>query len=254
MRILTLASLTACLLLSSCGPKKPAESASDETESAADESETEEAEDAESDEDEGEEESHAAGMPTECLPKDDVCIPPPAWVGRLCQGSYPGVALVMFNGGSPWKRAYVRAKTKAVNATAGGVSGEGFLIPGEEVIVVRSRKQPKDGMQVSGAGGYDVLRWDGTCATLSDEEVGLQPYGQLEAAKVTFRFLDDSMAQALREDERITEAYRNRKKHCKGATMGVVSKECEKWDTQLAATIVQTVRAGMKLPVPDKVP
>ena len=254
VRFLAPASLALSLTLLACGPKKPADDASDETDSAAAE-DGESAEDGAAEEgDEEADEEETSGIPTECIPKDDVCIPPAGWVQRLCTGSYPGVAIVMFNGGSPWKRAYVRAKTKAVNATAGGVSGEGYLMPGEEVIVVRSRKQPKDGMQVSGAGGYDVLRWDGTCATLSDGEVGLQPYGTLEAAKVTFRFIDGSIAKALRKDERITEAYRNRKKHCRGATMGEVSKECEKWDKQLAEIIVRTVRSGIELPTPDKLP
>jgi hypothetical protein len=253
VRFLALASVTVSLTLLACGPKKPAEDASDEADPAAEDADSSDDTDAE-EEEEADEEEGAAGLPTECIPKDDVCIPPPKWVQRLCRGSYPGVALVMFRGGSPWKRAYVRVKARAVNATAGGVSGEGYLVPGEEVIVVRSRKQPKDGMQVSGAGGYDVLRWDGTCATLSDEEVGLQPYGQLEAAKVTFRFLDESIAKALRKDDTITEAYRQRKKHCRGATMGVVSKECEKWDKKLPATIVEKVRAGIELPTPDKLP
>ena len=194
------------------------------------------------------------GMPKQCRPKDDVCVPPADWVTRLCQGSYPGVAIAMLAGGTPWKRAYVRAKTKAVNAQAGGMSGEGYLVPGEEVVVVRSRKQPKDGMQVSGAGGYDVLRWDGTCATLSDGEVGLEPYGQLEAAKVTFRFLDDAIAEALKKNERIREAWRNRRKHCRGVTMGRVSQECERWDKELASSVVEVVRGGIELPTPDKVP
>jgi len=198
-------------------------------------------------------EAEVAGVPTKCVDQNGTCVPNQKWVDRLCQGSYPGVTMVMFEKSSPWTRGYMRAKTEARNAS-GGLSGEGFLVPGEEVIILRVRKLPEGGMQVSGAGGWDVLRWDGTCSTVSSDEMGLEPFGELKAAKVTYRFIDDSIREALRADEGVTEAYRNRRKHCKGATMGEVSAECEKWDAKLAEAVVDAVRNGIDLPQPDKLP
>ncbi len=192
-------------------------------------------------------------MPTRCVNQHGTCVPSQKWVERLCQDSFPGVTMVMFEKSSPWTRGYMRARTEARNAS-GGLSGEGFLVPGEEVIILRVRQLPEGGMQVSGAGGWDVLRWDGTCATVSSGEMGLEPFGEMKAAKVTYRYIDTAIREALRANEGVSEAYRNRRQHCKGATMGEVSKQCEVWDAKLAAAVVSAVREGIALPVPEKLP
>jgi len=198
-------------------------------------------------------EASAEGIPTTCVDQHGTCVPPRAFVDRLCQGSFPGVALVMFEKSSPWKRGYMRAEVEPVNAS-GGMTGEGKLLPGEEVLIVRVRAQPAGGMQVTGAGGWDVLRWDGTCATVSEGEMGFEQNGHLKAAVVTFRYLDEPIREALRTNAAVDEAYQNRRRHCKGATMGEVSQECEKWDRKLTEAVVATVRGGIELPTPEKLP
>ena len=89
-----------------------------------------------------------------------------------------------------------------------GVSGGEALVMNEEVIVLFEKSGGLGGMQVSGAGSYQVLRWDGTCATLASGELRDQRPGKPKAAKVTWRYLDDTTQEALRQDERITQAVR----------------------------------------------
>lgn len=240
------------LILAACGGgKRPAESPtakadSDDAESVSGDEGSPTSESAGADE-------TAEGIPATCVDQHGTCVPPRSFVDRLCQGSFPGVALVMFEKSSPWKRGYMRAEVEPVNAS-GGVTGEGKLVLGEEVVIVRVRAQPAGGMQVTGAGGWDVLRWDGTCATVSEGEMGLEQNGPMKAAVVTFRYLDEPIREALRANASVDEAYQNRRKHCKGATMGDVTQECEKWDRKLAETVVTTVRGGIELPTPEKLP
>jgi hypothetical protein len=197
-------------------------------------------------------EAEASGIPTKC--SGDPCTPPPKFVKKLCADAYPGVALYMLRKGTPWTRGYLTRKTQVANAS-GGMSGEGFLEFDEEVVVLRKMAADYGGMQVSGAmGGYDVLRWDGTCSTLAAEELTLNVSPSPKAAKVDFRLLDDNIKEALRKNGKLDELYLARRKECKGASSGEVSKKCEVLDKKFSDTIVQVVRGGMELPVPDRLP
>jgi hypothetical protein len=145
-------------------------------------------------------------------------------------------------------------KTKAWNAS-GGASDAGFVEFDEEVVVLRVRKADLGGMQVSGAGSsYDAIRWDGSCVTLAEEELTLSTPPAPKAHKVEFRFLENHIQEALRGDETINKAYLDRRNECKGATSGAVSLKCEKADSKLSESIVKYVRAGGKIPEPEKLP
>ena len=48
------------------------------------------------------------------------------------------------------------------------------------------------------------------------------------------------------------EAFVARRKECKGATMGEVSKKCVQRDQSLVSAIVDYVRAGGELPEPNE--
>jgi len=193
-------------------------------------------------------------MPTRCAKAGDVCTPRSKFVDRLCAGDFPDATLYMFSKASPWTHGYLTRKTKAWNAS-GGASESGWVEFDEEVVIVRERKADKNGMQVSGAGGgYDALRWDGSCVTLSKEELTLSKPPAPKASKVTFRFLSDPVQEALRKDDAVTKAYRARRKYCKGATMGEVSLKCVKADAKLSQVVVDYIRNGGTLPVPQKIP
>jgi hypothetical protein len=192
-------------------------------------------------------------IPTKCA-KTDPCVPPAAYVKKLCADSYPSVALNFFRGGSPWTRGYLTRKTEAVNAS-GGISGGGYLDFDEEVIVLKKRKNDYGGMQVSGAmGGYYVLRWDGTCNDIAGEELTFNKPPRPKAAKIDWHILDDNTQEALRADAKLNEAINAWRNECKGASSGEVSKKCVKLDKQLSEKIADTVRGGIDLPIPTKHP
>lgn len=242
----------ALLVCLGCGGKaKPPESASGDhtTKSGADAARAEPGDgDAEPAHGEG-----SAKVPVECALKDP-CRPPASWVDELCHKVRPGFGVYMFQKSLPWEKRYLTRKTEAVNAS-GGQTSEGWLVFDEEVLILKLRKAPAGGMQVSGASeSYDALRWDGSCVTLSGEEVTATVPPAPKAAFITWRFLDDNIQEALKEDEKIREVYRERSKECKGQNQGEVSKGCEKADKQLSALVVEWVRRGGKVPTPTNLP
>ena len=242
-----------------CGGSNP-EAAAPESSSAETKAASENAESSsESSGDESKAEAPAAatsGVPTTCANKrGGTCVPSKAFVQKLCAASFPGVALYMHANASPWTRVYLRGKTKAWNASGGASDNSSFLEFDEEVLVLVERKADLGGMQVSGAGAsYDALRWDGSCVTLSSEEVSLDKPPSPKSAKIEWRFLDDNVQQALREESKVNEAYLARRKECGGASTGEVSLKCVKADQKLSDAIVAYLRGGGKLPVPTKLP
>jgi hypothetical protein len=251
MRVAALVGIGIGLWMIGCGGAAPAQAPKAAEEAAPEAAESE----PKSDEAAEEKADADSPLPTKCAKAGDICTPSHAFMKRLCESSFPGVALVMFSGGTPWTRGYVSVqKVEPVNAF-GGVAGGENLVFDEEVILLFVKSGDLNGMQVSGAGSYQVLRWDGTCATLASEEVRLQRPGSPKHAKVNWRFLDDKIKEALRTHAKLDEVVRAHRKECKGATMGEVSAKCEKLDKQLASTIVEVVRSGsVKLPEPEKLP
>jgi hypothetical protein len=145
-------------------------------------------------------------------------------------------------------------KTEAWNAS-GGASAGGYLEFDEEVLILAERKADSGGMQVSGAGGgYDAIRWDGSCVTLSGEELTQNRPPAPKSPGIEWRFLDDNVQEALRKDEKVNAAYLERRKHCKGAVSGDVSDKCVKADKQLSDAIVSYLRGGGAVPVPTTLP
>jgi hypothetical protein len=201
-----------------------------------------------------EEEATSGKLPEKCAkPGADVCTPSKAFTDKLCQNTYPGVALAMFRKGTPWTRGYLTRKTKAWNAS-GGASDSGELAFDEEVLVLRKRGGDAGGMQVSGSGGYDALRWNGSCVTLASEELTLKLPPQPKSSHVEWRFLGDGIQEKLREADSVNKAYRARRNECKGATMGSVTLKCQKADGKLSDAIIDYVRSGGEIPTPDKLP
>lgn len=237
------------------GAKPPAPQAPDPATPAASAKEAPPAKDAADSADEEEEADAPHTMPTKCAKKGaDVCTPGSKFVDRLCGGDFPDATLYMFSKAAPWTHGYLTRKTKAWNAS-GGASSSGWVAFDEEVVILRARKSNPNGMQVSGAGGgYDVLRWDGSCVTLAKEELTTNKPPAPKATKITFRYLSDPIQEALRKDDGVTKAYRARRKYCKGATMGEVSLKCVKADAKLSEEVVDFVRDGGTLPLPKNIP
>jgi len=193
-------------------------------------------------------------VPTKCTKSGHLCVPDPSFSKRMCNGSFPSLSLYLFGNGFGFTRGYLTRKTQAWNA-AGGASDNTFLEFDEEVLLLLERGGDASGMQVSGAGGgYEALRWNGSCVSLAKEEVTLDKPPAPKAAKVEWRFLDDNVQTALRDDTTINLAVQKRRGECKGAVSGDVSLKCVKADDQLTRVIVEYLRKGGKLPVPSKLP
>ena len=199
--------------------------------------------------------SSRTGVPSECHGGEvGACVPDPAWVDRLCEGVFSGVALVMFRAGSPWQRLYLTRKVEAANAS-GGVTVAGELQRGEEVLVLRRRAAQPGGIVVGGGDGqYDALRYNGSCVSLDGGEVSARRPARPGHSRVEWRWLGEDVRAALRKSEDITSTYRARRKECRGATRGAVSRKCQRLDEELVSLIVAEVRAGLQLPEPRDQP
>lgn len=204
----------------------------------------------------GASDAKAKGIPTACADASaEYCTPGDVFAKRLCQEDLPTVALHLFSGQAPFTKAYLARKTKAWSASGAGSSNE--QIPAGEEVVVMLHRNPPDlgGMQVSGAtGGYEVLRWDGSCVTLQAGELMSQPNGRAKIARIVWKRIEMDTRDALREDSELNEVYLQHKKHCRGVSMGKVSLECVKADEALGQAIAKFVRDGGKLPEPHKLP
>jgi hypothetical protein len=199
------------------------------------------------------EQSAAGKMPAECVTRDGVCTVGRDFAKRLCQSTYVNVALTMFSKNAPWQHAYLTRKTEAWNAE-GGASVAGFVDFDEEVLILDSRAQPKGGMVVSGAGGFQALRWDGSCVTLQSEEVTMTAPPHPKHPRIEWRWLEEGMKETLRKDSAVDAAYLAQRKECKGVSSGDVSKKCVVADGKLVDAIVEHVESGGELASPEKIP
>ncbi len=200
--------------------------------------------------------SLASLPPNTCDDESVDCMPPSRWVNRLCNGIHPEVALHMFRGGSPWKRLYSRARAPAFNGTGGPSMPDETVSMGEELIALRRNgdaKQSSAGeMSIGDTAGYDLLRWNGSCVTLHDGEFSTKPPRRRKHAHVEWKALGDEVMSALRTDGPVRRAFVARRKECKGATIGRVTKKCVEQEQTLVGAIVNYVRSGGELPEPSE--
>ena len=197
-----------------------------------------------------------AGLPTTCAERKNgkFCLPDEAFVERLCKGSWPDLALIFFRKNTPWTRGYVSRQVNAWNATGGGMSTSAKLAVDEELIILRYRGNA-GGIVVSGAaGGYDALRWDGTCVSLSGDEVRMQPNGTPKHAPIPWRKLEEKTQTTLLADTRIHQNFDRRRKDCQGETAGAGATPCERAEAALSWGIVFFVRSGGAIPEPSTLP
>lgn len=197
-----------------------------------------------------EKEDKLPAVVTTCEKNGDICVPPLAFVKKLCANVNPDLALVYFRKGSPFSRGWLTRNTEVFNAF-GGSSSQDKLFFDEEVIVVNVRAANTTGIQVSGAsGGYDVIRWDGSCASLPGEELTFKAPPKSKNAKLEWKTYSDDSQNALLNDANIAKINKQRRDECKGVTIGDVSKACVKAVDQLSEAIVAFVREGGEVPVP----
>ncbi len=115
------------------------------------------------------------------------------------------------------------------------------LVKGEEVLILR---QNGGDAKASGPVNYDVLRWDGACASLSDSQMTDAAPGQPQNALIGWRYFDVRIQRALFKDPAIAKAQLAVTNVCKGSTGGA----CAHAIHNLSAAIASAVRKGIELP------
>jgi len=198
----------------------------------------------------------SASLPTTCADRAKggrgSCTPPQDFVVRLCGGNFPDAALSMFRGGTPWTRGFVKNDVEAWQANRR--TRDAALMQRDEEVIVLIDRTKGSGILVGG-GSYDVLRWDGTCASLMADELTLsRPPVAAGFAEIPWRHLDAPVREALGADRMIAVADADQKRACRGATMGAKSIACRKADTRLGMLVVERIRAGAPLPAPENLP
>lgn len=182
------------------------------------------------------------------------CVPPHRFVSSLCSGKYPGVAVAMFADSALWQRAYVRVREVDPFNTIGGPSSSEKLMFDEEVIILDG-VGPKDPtkISVSGANSHHVLRLDGTCATVMEDEVTAVKPPLPGHAQLNWAHLDDNIQAALLEDPGVKAARDAQRTSCKGASVLGATDKCVEAGRRLTVQVVKALRHVVP-PQPDRVP
>ena len=183
-----------------------------------------------------------SGLPSKCAnASSDVCTPPGDFVDRLCARPHQGIALWLFGKDTPFTRLYLRGKMDE-------------LAFDEEVLALRYRAVPKGGIQVGNStGSYDVLRWDGSCALAVDAEMitKSRPPKPRTARVQWHRIAGPTQDALIAASDTVKRARAKRGKECQGAMTGDVSASCQKADASLVDAVVDYVRGGGAVPLPD---
>lgn len=194
-----------------------------------------------------------AALPTSCVnPKE--CVPPKEFVSATCRARFPSMAIAMFEKHTPWQRLYVRVESlDAVNAY-GERSAAAPMTFGEEVLVLRGVSQPKAGKLQISSSDIDVLRWDGSCATVDRGNFSTTRMADMVIASIRWRHLEDSYQTALLESKYVALAHEKHRSVCKGARDATLTPECQKATQRLTEAISVAVHGGLTLPTPTHLP
>lgn len=196
-------------------------------------------------------------IPKACAGSGNDCYPPVEFVRSLCKQKYTGVAVVMFNKHAPWRHAFVKVKDVAPVNTYGGPNAPERLDFLEEVVLLRQR-QPKQlgNMMVSDAVvTYTVLRFDGTCATLAEDEfMTKKPVVKPHYAPIVWPLLDGRVRYALGQDPKVSKAANAQNTACGGTFLAGGGRNCKEATLQLTGAIMSLLADGFELPEPSQVP
>jgi hypothetical protein len=188
-------------------------------------------------------------IPTACDGKEgEICLPASAFVKELCQGPQPNVAFTLFRKGTPWTRAYVRRNEMEAWYASGGHSRPAKLRFAEELMVLALRSTASGGVQVSGSGSYDMLRWDGTCVSVMSDEISLRCPTTPDVAPIPWKRLDGDIQDALLKNAKVSFRNENWVKACKETGPGS-DRRCEQAELSLSRMIGEFVRGGGEVPL-----
>ncbi len=194
-------------------------------------------------------------LPKECATAGERCFPPPEFVSEICRDKYLSVALAMFRRSAPWEHVFVKVRDVAAVNQLGGPVGDPRLVYSEEVVLLQHRPYvPQDGFDMNAPDNYDVLRLDGTCATLAEDEFRVHRPKKPQYAPIVWKYLDSAVQDALLTDEDVERARSSQREDCGGMYLGGGSVACQKATQKLAQTILAVLNDGVQLPPPEKLP
>ena len=191
-------------------------------------------------------------LPSTCA-EGPICLPPPDFAERLCARPYPEAALHLFGPKTPWKRVYLQRSFQAWHVGGHGELRE--LHRGEEVLVVTAGKTGGGGMQIGGR-AFGVLRWDGTCVSLMEDELEFRRPPAAAPANIALKKLDPDFQAVFAEDKRIQALRTTQERLCAApaAEKEPAKTKCELARRQLSLAIAQAVGKGASLPPLSVVP
>lgn len=177
------------------------------------------------------------------------CFPPSTFVDAVCKRKFADLPLYLFAGKLPWKHLYVKAEYVEPVNPYGGEQSEAWMKFGEEVVLLRKRGAGSGkGVQISGPSDVDVLRWDGTCATIREEMlVGYVP-APMQSPRIIWKYLDQGSQDALLKNSVVARAREAEKKGCRDSSPTHPTPACEKVMQKLTDAIVLAVHQSIELP------
>lgn len=192
-------------------------------------------------------------VPSGCSDKAS-CFPPAAFVDAVCKHKFPDLPLFLFAGRMPWQHRYVKAEWVEPVNPHGGDQSEAWMAFGEEVVVLRKRAPAAKGVQVSGPSDVDVLRWDGTCATIREEMLVSYVPAPMQSPRIIWKYLDAALQEALLQNSVVARSREAEKKGCRNSSVTHPTPACEKTMRQLTDAIVLAVHQNVALPSAGALP
>jgi hypothetical protein len=194
-------------------------------------------------------------VPSACPGGAKACTPPATFAESVCRRKYPDLPLLLFAKGTPWPRMYVKAEyVEPVNAY-GGERASTWLGFGEELLILKEHNAGGSSkVKVSGPSDVDVLRWDGTCATIRKEMLVTYVTAPMSGMFITMKYLDAGIQEALMKDELVARAREGERRDCKGSSTANPSDACKKALRRLTDVIILAVKKGIALPTPERLP
>jgi hypothetical protein len=191
-------------------------------------------------------------IPTQCA-STDPCAPDPAFVKRLCSGTYPEVALVLMAKDAPFTHMYLRGDVDGWNAE-GGLSNRAKLVFDEDVLVLGRGEAPSNAIIVGGGARFLVMRWDGYCYTLAESEITSKRPPKAKHSPIPWRYYSERTKDALLQNADVQAAFQRRGKDCSHTETEEARSACERAELALSAAVVAGIRAGATIPTPDRRP
>jgi hypothetical protein len=182
-------------------------------------------------------------VPNDCAAGAEGCTPPRAFAEKVCRSKYPELALFLFSRGTPWQRLYVKAESVEPVNVYDGERSHRWLAFGEEVLVLRENG-PGAGQKVvvSGPTDVDILRWDGTCATIRKEMLVSYVPAPMDSVRIVWRYLDSDVQEQLLRDELVVRAQAAERANCRGSSVKNPTPACEKAMKRLTDVIVLALK------------